>query len=229
MLHGLWGAGARSVSGIGGDTGPVLVIDAGHGGEDGGAVSADGLLESEVNLDIALRVRDLARFLGIPAVLTRDSQELDYPPDAKTTAARKKWDTRRRVEQVNAIPNAVLVSIHQNCYPASGPWGSQVLYGDSEDSRILGERLHEALVAQLAPENRRVAAPADKDIYLMSHVDCTAVLVECGFLSNPRESGLLATDSYRLKLAAVIAGAFYAYAEDRYEAEDYVLLHTVRQ
>lgn len=123
----------------------MLVIDAGHGGEDGGAISADGLVESEVNLDIALRVRDLARFLGIPVVLTRDSQELDYPLDAKTTAARKKWDTRRRVEQINAIPGAVLVSIHQNCYPATGPWGAQVLYGPLESSRVLGERLHSEL------------------------------------------------------------------------------------
>lgn len=89
MLNSFLGAGTRSVSGTGTDTRPVLVIDAGHGGEDGGAISADGLVESEVNLDIALRVRDLARFLGIPVVLTRDSQELDYPLDAKTTAAGK--------------------------------------------------------------------------------------------------------------------------------------------
>ena len=218
-----------AVSVSGDSAGPVLIIDAGHGGEDGGAVSADGLRESAVNLDIALRLRELARFLGVQTVMTRETEDLDYPGAAKTTAARKKWDTRQRVALANGVEGGVLISIHQNCYPTKGPHGSQVLYAGTEESKRLGELLHANLVQALDPENRRVAEPIRSSIYLMAHVKCPAVLVECGFLSNPQESGLLATDSYKLKIAAVTAASFLQYTEGPDESENSVLLYGVRQ
>ena len=208
---------------------PVLIIDPGHGGEDGGAVSLSGTLESDINLDIALKLRELCSFLGISSVMTRECQEIPYPDSADTTAQRKRWDTQQRVSLIHATPNPILLSIHQNIYPAAAPSGSQVLYGPYDNSEHFGKLLHQNLIAALNPMNRRVAVPADNDIYIMAHSDCTAALVECGFLSNPEESVLLDTDSYRLKIAAVLAGTVLQYWEDTYESKDSVLLHRMRQ
>jgi len=207
----------------------LLIIDPGHGGEDGGAVSIDGTVESGINLDIGLRLKDLTGFIGMHSIMTRESELLDYPESASTTAQRKRWDTNRRVELINSYPNGILVSIHQNIYPTSVPSGSQVLYGNGEESRFLGQKLHENLQKALDPSNRRVAMPADSDIYIMSHAQCTAVLVECGFLSNPQESVLLNSDSYKLKIATVMAGTLKQYLEDINEDKDSFLLHRMWQ
>lgn len=186
----------------------TLIIDPGHGGEDGGASSATGLVESEVNWDIARRLYDLAGFFGVEAIMTRDAEGIKYPDTAKTTHARKVWDTQQRVERINAVPFGVLISIHQNKYPGPQPCGSQVLYAKDAASRVFGELTHANLVAGLNPENRRVASPVGDDIYLMKHTTCTAILVECGFLSNPSEAALLGTDGYRRKLAALLLGSY---------------------
>lgn len=207
----------------------LLIIDPGHGGEDGGAVSHNGTVESGINLDIALRMRDLCHFLGIRTVMTRESETLDYPESARTTAQRKRWDTQRRVEIINSHPEGILVSIHQNIYPTAAPSGSQVLYGAGETSREVGTLLHNSLIQVLNPQNRRVATPANPDIYVMAHARCTAVLVECGFLSHPEESALLGTDSYKIKIAMVLAGTLLGYWEDTNESEDSFLLHGMRQ
>ena len=192
----------------------TLIVDPGHGGLDGGASTAGGTPESRFNWEISLRLRDLSRFLGIPVTMTRDMEGIDYPAELSTIAARKRWDTRARVEMINGVPNGELVSIHQNFYPAAGPWGAQVLYAAGESSRRLGEQTQEALRAYLTPENRRVAVPAARDIYIMTHVQCPAILVECGFLSHPREAALLATDGYQIRLAAVLAGSFLQFTEE---------------
>jgi N-acetylmuramoyl-L-alanine amidase len=207
----------------------VLIIDPGHGGEDGGAVSLDGTRESAINLDIALRLRALCDYLGVPSLMTRETEILAYPEHAKTTAQRKRWDTNRRVEQIHGCPNAVLLSIHQNIYPTGTPRGSQVLYGKGELSKEFGEWMHENLIRNLNPDNRRVAAPVSRDIYIMAHVDCPAILIECGFLSHPQESVLLNTDSYKLKLATVMAGTASQFLEDTNESENCLLLHGMRQ
>lgn len=186
----------------------TLVIDAGHGGEDGGASSAGGLLESAVNLAIAKRLNELAGFFGVPTVMTRDSQEIDYPPEAETIAQRKRYDQKSRVELIGTVGNAVLLSIHQNAYPDSCPFGCQALYAKTDGSRELAELTHEVLSSAVCPDNRRVAAPISDSIYLMRSVGCTAVLVECGFLSNENEAALLATDAYQKKLAAALLGSF---------------------
>ena len=186
---------------------PVLVIDAGHGGLDGGAVAESGMTESSVNLAIAQRLELLAGLFGVNTVMTRKSEELDYPDEAATTAAKKTWDQKARVELINSVPGAVLVSIHQNRYPDSRPSGSQVLYAKTDGSEALGKTMHELLCTSLCPENRRVAAPIADNIYLMRSVSCPAVLVECGFLSNPQEAQLLSTDAYRTKLAMTILTA----------------------
>ncbi len=173
--------------------GSVLIIDPGHGGEDGGAVGAEGLRESGVNWDLSLRLKSLADFCGISAIMTREQEAPDYPDDASTTAARKRWDTRSRVELINSIHGGVLVSVHQNNFPGRSPRGPQVFFASTPGSKALAEIAHRNLAAGLYPENRRSAEKCPRDVYLMSHVKCTAVLAECGFLSNPEEAALLAT------------------------------------
>ena len=195
---------------------PTVIIDPGHGGMDGGAVSVTGKYESDINWDTAVRVRDLLQFTGFRTVMTRDRQEIVYPEDVKGIASRKKWDTRQRVEYINSFDKAVLISIHQNYYPSAQPWGAQVLYAQNEPSRFLGEALQSLLSDLLQPENRRVAAPVGKEIYILNHVNCTAVLLECGFLSNPREAPLLETAPVQKKTAAVIAAALYRFAGDEH-------------
>lgn len=191
----------------------ILVIDPGHGGEDGGAVSSSGDRESAVNLDIALRARALADFLGLENAMTRESEDIDYPDSADTVAARKVWDQHSRAELINSFPSAVMLSIHQNKYPDSRPCGAQVFYASTAGSEDLGRLTHSNLVSCLAPENRRVAAPASKDIYLMRSVSCPAILVECGFLSNPDEAALLRTDAYQKKLSVVMIGSYCQYLQ----------------
>lgn len=183
------------------------MIDAGHGGLDGGAVSERGDRESVINLSIALRLHDLCRLFGQNAVLTRASETLDYPPEASTVREKKVWDQKRRLALINGTPNAVLLSIHQNHYPDARPSGTQVLYAATEGSEAFAAYVHELLRQHLCPENRRVAAPASDGIYLMKHVDCPAILVECGFLSNPEEARRLTDPSYQMKLAAILCAA----------------------
>jgi len=191
----------------------VLVIDAGHGGEDGGAVASNGTAESDINLDIALRLELLASFWGIPTVMTRETAEIHYPDSAETIAAKKKADQNARIALIQNTPGAILMSIHQNFYPSDAPWGIQVFYSTVSGSAELAEITQENMTSQLAPDNRRLAAAIDENIYLMRKVQCPAVLVECGFLSNPKELQKLETEAYRLELAAVLLASYQQYTE----------------
>jgi N-acetylmuramoyl-L-alanine amidase len=190
---------------------PVLVIDAGHGGEDGGAQTASGVLESALNLDIALKLDSMSGLFGVPTVLTRKSENIEYPEDADRVRERKQSDQKARIELINSIPNAVLVSIHQNKFPQASPRGSQVLYAETGGSKEFGELTHLNLISALYPQNRRVASPIPDTILLMRSVKCTAILVECGFLSNPEEAALLETPEYRTKVALVLLCSYLQY------------------
>jgi N-acetylmuramoyl-L-alanine amidase len=195
-------------------SGETLIIDAGHGGADGGAVSDSGVEESGVNLSIAARAQAVAALLGITTIMTRDSEDIDYPEDADTIKSKKLYDQKRRVALINQTDGAMLLSIHQNSYPDARPTGTQVLYAATEGSREWGESAHNALVELLCPENRRVAAPISDSIYLMKNVSCPAILVECGFLSNAQEAQLLQTDEYQIKLALVLIGTYWRYVNE---------------
>lgn len=189
----------------------TLIIDAGHGGADGGAVAADGTIEAEINLDIALRIEALAALCGVQTVMTRESADIHYPPEADTISRMKVADQHARLALINETPNAVLLSIHQNFYTAAKPSGAQVFYGAVSGSETLAAAIQANLTAQLAPENRRLASRISDDVYLMKNASCRAVLVECGFLSNPGELDKLKSEDYRLQLAAVIFGSYLQY------------------
>ena len=192
-----------------------MVIDAGHGGEDGGAVGVDGTVESGLNLEIAARLDDLMAFLGAPAVMTRTDDTSQHDSSAETLREKKRSDLKNRVAFINAVENGVLVSIHQNIYPNKRENGAQVFYA-GEESRDLAVLVQTALVTALDPDNNRKAAQIPASVYLMKNVTRPAILVECGFLSNPAESQRLCDAAYQTRIAVTLAGAFLDY----YECED---------
>lgn len=183
----------------------TIVIDAGHGGIDGGATSCTGMLESALNLQIALRLNDLMHLFGYDTVMIRTS-DVSIHTSGETIAAQKISDLRQRVRIVNETPNAVLVSIHQNTFSDSRYGGAQVFYTDNEQSRELAHLLQTALCQTVNEGSNRKSKMA-KGVYLMNHIQNTGVLVECGFLSNPQEEAMLRDAEYQKKLCNVILSA----------------------
>ena len=181
----------------------TIVIDAGHGGEDGGATSCSGILESTYNLEIAIKLDDLFHLLGYRTVMIRTTDKSVYT-QGDTIAAKKVSDLRQRVKIVNGTEAAILVSIHQNTFSESRYSGAQVFYGPEGESGVLAERLQGVFCEALNPGSNRRAKKAD-GIYLMQHIDCTGILVECGFLSNPEEEAALRSPNYQRKICCVIA------------------------
>lgn len=191
----------------------VLVLDAGHGGEDGGAVSQAGDKESDINLAVVLRMDQLMGFCGVPVTLTRDSDRSIHDPSANTLREKKVSDLRNRVAMIEEIEGALLVSIHQNSYPDPRYSGAQVFYGGAEGSQLWGEYVQEVLRESLDVSNERAAKKIPDTVYLMNHITCPAILVECGFMSNGEEVSLLLTSAYQKKMAAVLSGACLQYLD----------------
>nr|MBQ4317542.1 N-acetylmuramoyl-L-alanine amidase [Clostridia bacterium] len=197
---------------------PIVIIDAGHGGEDGGTSSRSGILEKDVNLGIALELAELMRIGGFEVVLTREDDRLLYGDAAK--GKHKTQDLRTRYETAKKYPESVFVSIHANSFPDPGCGGLQVYYSPNDSrSGELASLIQTATAEYLQPENDRTTKKADSKIYLLDRITTPAVLVECGFLSNTAEAELLATEEYREKLAAVMYKALCDYMV-RYEVPD---------
>ena len=192
---------------------PTVVIDAGHGGEDGGAISVTGVRESTLNLEISLRLNDLLHFLGVRTEMIRTTDVSVYT-EGTTIAQKKVSDIHNRVAAVDRTPDALLVSIHQNQFSESQYRGAQVFY--AQGSQELAELLQSVLVEQVDPRNHRQCKQA-KGIYLLEHISCPAVLIECGFLSNPAEEALLRDAAYQKKLACAIACTLASYLEEAHE------------
>lgn len=186
----------------------VLLIDPGHGGMDGGAVSEDGTVESQINLAVGLQVEELARLVGMETEMTRREDISLHDPDATATVRQKKAsDLKNRADLVNNVPNGVLVSIHQNSLPSvRSVRGAQVFYNAVPGSQELAEAVQSALNEQLN-ERPKEAKQVGNEVYLMAHAKVPSVLVECGFLSNADETSLLNTQTYQTKLALTILSA----------------------
>lgn len=191
----------------------TIIIDAGHGGEDGGATSCSGRQESIYNLEISLKFRDLLQLLGCKTLMIRTKDESVYK-EGSTIAAKKVSDLKERVRIVNEREGAILVSIHQNMFPDGQYHGAQVFYGPKGESQALAEAMQQALRDTVNPGSNRKIKKAD-GIYLMQQIRCTGILVECGFLSNPQEEALLRTDAYQQKLVCVMAGTLSQFLTDR--------------
>lgn len=180
-----------------------IIIDPGHGGEDGGAVSYNGKLESGYNLEIALRLRDMLNLMGYKTVMTRSSDTAIYT-QGETIAQKKVSDLKERVRISNKEAHSMLLSIHQNNFQESQYSGAQVFYSKSEGSRELAEEMQEKLVKTLNPTSNRKEKRGD-GIYLLEKLNCPGILIECGFLSNPAEEAKLASAEYQKKLSVVIS------------------------
>lgn len=188
-------------------TGP-LVLDAGHGGEDGGAVSLTGVPESQINLSIALKLRDVLGLYGVDPVMLREEDTSLHDGEADTLREKKRSDLKNRVAAIEEMEGGTLLSIHQNTYPSSRYHGAHVFYAPTQGSQALAEHFQNSIKKALQPDNERVVKKIPDTVYIMNHVTCPAVLIECGFLTNPGEEARLRDENYQRKLAAVIAGAW---------------------
>ncbi len=207
--------GSRTVTAIA-DSAPIprehcIIIDPGHGGEDGGATSCTGIVESVYNLDISLRLNDLFHLLGYETKIIRTT-DISVYTKGETIAQKKVSDLKERVRIANETENALLLSIHQNNYPDSRYSGIQVFYAQSEGSEPLAKQLQSSLLLNLHPKTNRDARKSS-GVYLMEHIRCPGVLIECGFLSNPEEEAKLRDSTYQKKMCCIIAATVSQYLQ----------------
>ena len=187
----------------------TVVIDPGHGGEDGGAVSPGGVQESHINLAVSKQLRDLLRFAGVPTAMTREEDVTICDEGLGTIRARKASDIRNRVAIVNGTENAVLLSIHQNSLPSSTvTHGAQVFWNQQEGAEALAEAIQTSLNGSINVGNEKHTKQIPPTVYLMNHVTVPAVLVECGFLTNQEETRRLQDETYQRALAVSIAAGY---------------------
>jgi len=196
-----------------GATAPIrtVVIDAGHGGEDGGTQSAAGLFEKDANLAVATALRELLEANGIPTVMTRTEDKLLYDRGVDFKGRKKVLDLAARRLIAEETEDCLFISIHMNAFPQTQYHGIQVWYGTGSplSQEVAGSV--QALCASWQAGNHRKIKAAGSNIYLLDKLECPAILVECGFLSNPDEAAQLADEAYRYDVAFSIFAAIAAY------------------
>lgn len=192
----------------------TIVLDAGHGGEDGGAVGVNGAMEKDINLAITLELEKYLKQNNFEVIMIRDTDSAVGDQSLGTIAERKRSDTKNRLRTVEETGECILISIHQNHFSESRYSGAQVFYsGNREESGVLAECIRQNIVNSLQPENRRENKQAEKNIYLMYNCQVPAVLVECGFLSNPEEAEKLSMEAYQKEMAAAIYNGLIDYLQ----------------
>ncbi len=215
VLFGLWGERKKETYAFASVRLPEyqLILDAGHGGEDGGAVSLSGVPESQINLAVVLKLDQLLGLYGIAPILIRDKDVSIYDPECETLRQKKVSDLHNRVALIEEIKNAVVISIHQNTFSNSAYHGAQVFFRPGEDSKALAVLVQDMLRNGVDPSNKRTPAQIPDSVYLMKHITCPAILVECGFLSNPAEEESLRDGGYQTKLALCVTAAWLSREE----------------
>lgn len=184
----------------------TIIIDAGHGGFDGGTSGVDGAVEKDINLSVAKKVKSQLELMGINCIMTRTEDVTTADDNLKTTKEKKTSDIKNRLKLVNDTPNSVLLSIHQNFYTTEKYSGLQVFYsGNNEQSEQLASLLQTNTHDFLQPDNTRQIKKAESNLYLLYKATAPSVLVECGFMSNTEENKKLQDDAYQTKLAYIIA------------------------
>ena len=191
---------------------PLIIIDAGHGGVDGGAVAADGTQEQYINLDIALKLNEALIAKGYKALMTRTDNNSIHDASAVTTREKKVSDIHNRLKIIEANPDSIFVSIHQNYYTESKYWGTQVFYSpNNPESSVLAQCIQSGVVADLQPDNTRQIKESGDSIYILYNTTVPAVMVECGFLSNYEETAKLNDEIYRQQMADSICNGIINY------------------
>lgn len=187
----------------------TVVLDAGHGGVDGGTTSVTGIPESQINLEITQRLDDLLHLMGVHTIMIREDDRSIHT-EGSTIAAKKISDLKQRVKITNETERGLLVSIHQNYYSDGRYSGAQVFYPNTPGSEEIAKKLQASLIKNLNRQSNRQAKQVS-GVYLMEHIQTTGILVECGFLSNPTEEALLRSAEYQKKLCCVIASELSCY------------------
>ena len=187
----------------------ILVIDAGHGGMDGGAVGNEGTLEKDINLKVAMYLKEIAEKNGKQVIMTRTEDTSLHTTDSAKIRNQKRSDLENRRQILQNNYTGIFVSIHMNKYESADVKGAQVFYANNDTSRNLANKIQTSLINGLADGNKRVAKPAPSNLYIFKGCNSTAVVVECGFLSCPEEEKLLATEEYQKKLAQCIYDGIY--------------------
>lgn len=201
-------SGFKSVFGDINDDSTVLIIDAGHGGMDGGAVGTMGTAEDDITLAISLKMGLLCDFLGINYKLTRhDENSLDFNGNA-SIKENKVADTRARTKLVNSFDSAMLISVHLNKFTTSEPKGAQIFYNSVDNAEYFANNLQQTIKNSLDSENNRESLKAPETVYLIKNSIHPAIIFECGFLSNPQEELLLIDEIYHTKLAICAISAY---------------------
>lgn len=191
-------------------TSNVIVIDPGHGGEDGGAVGVTGIKEKDLNLKIALKLKEKLLNSGINVVMTRDTDIMLC--DKNQQKKRKRTDFDNRIKIAQNYNNAIFISIHMNYFEDNSQSGAQIFYSkNNPESKEIASILREELKNSLNPNNKRQIKPSGKEIYLLSNLKIPACLIECGFISNPTEEQLLMSDNYQEKIAETIKNGLLKY------------------
>lgn len=194
----------------------TVVIDPGHGGQDPGKVGVNGVLEKDINLAIAKELQQFLEAADVEVILTRETEAGLYRESDRN---KKAADLRARCRLIEDAKPALVVSIHQNSYPEAEVKGPQVFYyTGSEEGRKLAEQVQESFDGLLGAENTR-KPKANGDYYLLKQVAEPIVIVECGFLSNPKEAADLADATYRQRVAWSIHLGILRYLNGREAAE----------
>ena len=184
---------------------PTIILDAGHGGEDGGAIASDGTKEKDINLAMTERIALLFELFGLRYVNIRDTDDLIGNNTLPTVRERKVSDIHQRMQIVTQTPGAWLLSIHQNFYLKDQYSGTQVFFAPhAEGSADIASAVQSAVVRMMQPDNTRQTKPTEGTVYLLDKAEKPSVMVECGFLSNPMELESLKDSQYQMRLAYCI-------------------------
>lgn len=194
------------------DSRPVIIIDAGHGGFDGGAVAQDGTVEKDINLKIAIKVEEFLKVNGFKVIMTRTEDRGTEDNSNAQISERKKSDMQNRLKLIENNSSAVYISIHLNKFTTSAASGTQVFYSaNNKKSKVLAQKIQSSIIEMLQKDNDRVIKPGGNNSYLLKKATIPAVIVECGFLSNKRELELLKSDEYQTKISFAIASGILEY------------------
>ncbi|ARP50314.1 hypothetical protein B6259_05155 [Ruminococcaceae bacterium CPB6] len=191
---------------------PLVVLDAGHGGEDGGAVGCSPVPEKVLNLSITKKIEKGLTSAGCRVVMTRTDDTMLGDNTLSTLHERKVSDIHKRLSILQENPGGIFVSIHQNHFADGYYNGAQVFYSSNHPkSKILAESIRQSIVSSVQPQNKRENKAATSSIYLLAHAKDPAILIECGFLSNASEAKLLNDTAYQQKMADAVTHGILNY------------------
>lgn len=192
----------------------TVLIDPGHGGPDGGAVAEDGTMEKDLNLAISMGLRDMLTVCGVRVCMTRTTDVSIHGEDATSIRDKKVSDLRNRLALYEQ--SSWVISVHQNRFEQPQYDGAQVFYAAANpESEHLAQAIQQTVVSHLQPQNNRMIKAATDGVYLMHHTTVPAVLIECGFMSNPQELQNLKDEQYRQKMAFAIMAGYWCYSMER--------------